>query len=69
MVPLICVEASSGIIFISRVYLLVEGRKRKYSLYNGGALVPHSWGIDATHSWVVRVTHEWVPETTYGWGM
>ncbi len=36
----ICVEASSGIIFISRVYLLVEVRKGKYSLYNGWLLDP-----------------------------
>jgi len=40
MVPPICVEASSGIIFISRVYLLVEVRKGKYSLYNGWLLDP-----------------------------
>jgi len=40
MVPLICVEASSGILFISRVYLLVEVREGKYSLYNGGLLDP-----------------------------
>lgn len=40
MVPLICVEASLGIIFISRVYLLVEVRKGKYSLYNGWLLDP-----------------------------
>ena len=40
MVPLICVEASSGIIFIPRVYLLVEVRKGKYSLHNGWLLDP-----------------------------
>ena len=40
MVPLVCVEASSGIIFIPRVYLLVEVRKGKYSLYNGWLLAP-----------------------------
>ena len=41
MVPLICVEASSGILFISRV---VEVRKGKYSLYNGG-LLDHIHGV------------------------
>ena len=40
MVPLICVEASSGIIFIPRVYLLEEVRKGKYSLYNGWLWYP-----------------------------
>ena len=40
MVPLICVEASSGILFIPRVYLLVEVREGKYSLYNGWLLDP-----------------------------
>ena len=40
MVPLICVEASSGIIFIPRVYLLVEMGKGKFSLYSGWLLDP-----------------------------
>ena len=40
MVSLICVEASSGIIFIPRVYLLEEVRKREYSLYNGWLWYP-----------------------------
>ena len=50
MVPLLCVEASSGIIFISRVYLLVEGRKGKYSLYNG-------WLLDPIHGVPMRPIH------------
>ena len=50
MVPLICVEASSGILFISRVYLLVEVRKGKYSLYNG-------WLLDPIHGVPMRPIH------------
>lgn len=36
MVLLICVEASSGIIFISRVYLLVEGGRGNTACMMGG---------------------------------
>lgn len=50
MVPLICVEPSLGIIFISRVYLLVEVRKGKYSLYNG-------WLLDPIHGVPMRPIH------------
>lgn len=50
MVPLICVEASSGIIFISREYLLVEVRTGKYSLYNG-------WPLDPIHGVPMRPIH------------
>lgn len=50
MVPLICVEASLGIIFISSVYLLVEVRKGKYSPYNG-------WLLDPIHGVPMRPIH------------
>ena len=50
MVLLICVEAPSGIIFISRVYLLVEVRKGKYSQYNG-------WLLDPIHGVPMRPIH------------
>lgn len=50
MVPLICVEASSGILFISSVYLLVEVRAGKYSLYNG-------WLLDPIHGVPMRPIH------------
>ena len=46
----ICVEASSGILFISRVYLLVEVRKGKYSLHNG-------WLLDPIHGVPMRPIH------------
>ena len=50
MVPLICVEASSGIIFIPRVYLLVEMGKGKFSLYSG-------WLLDPIHGVPMRPIH------------
>ena len=54
----ICVEASSGIIFISRVYLLVEVRKGKYSLYNGRLLDPiHGVSMRPIHGVSMRPIH------------
>jgi len=50
MVPLICVEASSGILFIPRVYLLVEMGKGKFSLYSG-------WLLDPIHGVPMRPIH------------
>ena len=50
MISLICVEASSGIIFIPRVYLLVEVRKGKSSLHNG-------WLLDPIHGVPMRPIH------------
>lgn len=50
MVPLIGMEASSGIIFIPRVYLLVEVRTGKYSQYNG-------WLLDPIHGVPMRPIH------------